>query len=200
MVVIGGADCAYDCPVNAPSCTGSKYELGNIHTYESDAFDTKMQTAGEILTSFGDATVTYGSKLHMSMNYFCCYSETDLDIIRNVLNNYTWPSVEVNFDKPVWRIDSDAVDVDHYSIIVLIDEASQAKMSAIVTDVEDHIRAAGLDIHVPRELQEPFHATLGVVNGLSYPTVSALNAVVDAFPSGSWTSDGPITLGSPTWG
>lgn len=72
-------------------------------------------------------------------------------------------------------------------------------MASFVEELEERVRAEGVDIHVPRRLQEPFHSTLGVVDGDAYPCVQALDAVNKAIPPTSWTSEGPIILDTPTW-
>lgn len=50
-------------------------------------------------------------------------------MIERVMEGMEWPALAVNFDQPTWRIDSDAVDVDHYSIIVLLDQPSQVLLT-----------------------------------------------------------------------
>ena len=92
-----------------------------------------------------------------------------------------------------WRVDSGAEDVDHLSVIVLLDDASQTTLHAWVAEIEAQIRAAGVDVHVPRTEQEPFHATLGVVSAASYPAEAALADINEAIPPGTW-SPIPITL------
>jgi hypothetical protein len=164
------------------------------------AFDEQMKAAGEILQEYGDASVTYGTGLHMSLNYFCCYSQADFAVIDEVINAMEWPAVNVTFDHPVWRIDSDYDTADHFSAIVMLDESSQAKMGGLVRDVESKIRARGVDIHVPRDQQEPFHSTLAVVSGKDFPSATGLTAVNAAIPpgSGAWTKGlGPTTLPPP---
>lgn len=192
----GGADCAYEC-TRGSSCMGSKYVLGGSADPAMLAFDAAMRAAGDILKRFGEVTATTGSGLHMSMNYFCCYSKVDQATIKSVLSDYEWPQVNITFDTPVWRVDSDDSGVDHYSIIVLADEPSQKVLGNLIEDVENKVREAGIDIHVPRADQEPFHSTLGVVDGVSYPCQAAIDAVVAAIPPGSWTSKGPLSLQVP---
>lgn len=196
----GGADCPYECEHKSMSSRNIRYELGYIETPAAVAFDEQMKAAGEILQQYGDASVTYGSGLHMSLNYFCCYSQADFHVIDDVLGEMQWPALNVTFDHPVWRIDSDYDTADHYSIIVLLDDPSQAVMGGLVRDVESKIRARGVDIHVPRDQQEPFHSTLGVVSGKDFPSAAGINAVNAAFPpgTGAWTKGlGPITLPPP---
>ena len=75
----------------------------------------------------------------------------------------------------MWRVDSDATSVDHYSAIVLLDAPSQRVLADAAAAVEQEVRtAAGVDVHVPRADQEPFHATLAVVSGAAFPAVAVL--------------------------
>lgn len=197
----GGADCPFLCENPATmSSHGLRYDLGYIKSAPAVAFDEQMKKAGEILLEYGDASITYGSGLHMSLNYFCCYSDADFAVIDEVIHEMEWPAINVTFDYPVWRIDSDYEAADHYSAIVMLDEPSQAAMGGLVREVEDKIRARGVDVHVPRDQQEPFHSTLAVVSGKAYPSATGINAVNAAIEpgSGAWTKGlGPITLPPP---
>ena len=172
-----------------------------MDTDAAKAFVQSMEMADSAILKYGDsATVTplsQGTHVHLSFNYFCCYSKEDKHTIKSVLNKYDWPLIDITFSEPVWRIDSDANDVDHYSIIVLLDDESQTKMQKMIEDVEATIRAAGVDVHVPRSQQEPFHSTLGVVSGKDFAAIAALQAVNEVVPPGSWNSAGPITLSKP---
>ena len=176
--------------------------MGDISSPEADAFKLNMEAADRAIQAFGDATVTplsSNTHIHLSFNYFCCYSKTDTATIKRILHSFEWPAVEISYDRPVWRIDSDAADVDHYSAIVLLDEASQQRMQDVMLAVEAAIRSAGVDVHVPRSQQEPFHSTLAVVSGKSFPAIAALQAVNEAVPPGTWNSAGPITLSKPSF-
>ena len=199
----GGADCAFACDAST-SCATTTYDLTVSGSPAAVAFNAAMVKAGKILQTFGHAKVESGRQLHMSLNYFCCYSAVDLQTIKGVLEDVDWPPLNVSFERPVWRIDGDRGEaptreaIDHQSIIVLLDEPSQRQMEGLVADLEERVRAVGLDVHVPRALQEPFHSTLGVVSGGAFPAEAALAAVDQAVPSGRWTSSGPITLGAPS--
>ena len=86
-----------------------------------------------------------------------CPPSPDLATIKTVLSGVEWPALNISFGAPVYRVDSNADDVDHQSIIVLLDDASQVVMHEWVAELESLVRAAGVDIHVPRADQEPFH-------------------------------------------
>jgi hypothetical protein len=204
----GGADCAYACNVGVTGEANfdTTFQLGEMHTAATEALKTSMLAADDIILSYGRKGVTVtprsqGTHIHMSFNYFCCYSEEDIKTLHAVLEAYDWPAeLSVSFDQPTIRIDSDAEHVDHYSYILLLDQASQAKMHSLMDGVEAAVRSAGLDVHVPRKQQEPFHSTLAVVNGRDFPAVAALAAINAAIPAGTWTGNqGPIVLSKPTW-
>jgi hypothetical protein len=196
----GGADCAYNCPRHAHSCHGgSKWVITNLHPKSESVmqFTANMEKAGDIISSFGDADISSGDVLHISNNYFCCYSEADLKVIKKVFVGFDWPTHEVAYDQAVVRIDSDGDTADHWSYIVLLDEASQGILHAAIARFEEEVREAGVDIHVPRADQEPFHTTLAVVSGHNFPTAAALQAVNGAIPPATWSPAGPITLHKP---
>jgi hypothetical protein len=199
----GGADCAYECK-HTERNFDTTYELGKIDSMASNILKENMEKADEIILQFGkrDVTVTprsRGTHIHMSFNYFCCYSDEDIITMHTVLETFDWPTVNINFDQPTIRIDGDSEDVNHYSFIILLDEESQIIMHQIISDVEDAMRSAGLDIHVPRKQQEPFHSTLAVVDGKDFPVIAALKAVNTAIPPKTWTAGNSITLDKPTW-
>ena len=200
----GGADCAFPCAGPDLQCETTTYRLGQIHSSSAAAFVGAMASAGGVLKSFGQAHVEGGLNLHMSLNYFCCYDASELSTIRAVLERVQWPTLNVSFDRPAWRLNGHGTgtptiaNTDHMSMIVMLDSASQTRMLAFAESIEARIRSAGIDVHVPRREQEPFHATLAVVSGTAYPAVAALEAVNAAVPPGSWTaSHGPITLPPP---
>jgi len=204
----GGADCAYACNVGVTGQGNfdTTFQLGEMNTAASDALKESMLAADDAILKFGhkDVTVTprsHNTHIHMSFNYFCCYSKQDIATLHTVLAAYDWPTdLAVSFDQPTIRIDSDAEKVEHYSYILLLDEPSQAKMHSLMDGVEAAVRAAGLDVHVPRRQQEPFHSTLAVVDGRDFPAVAALAAVNAAVPPGTWTgSQGPLLLSRPSW-
>ena len=198
----GGPDCAYPCAPDR-SCLSTTYRLGG-----DKAFSDAMAAAADVLKRFGDVEkVNSGSGLHVSFNYFCCYTATERGVISSVLRSMAWPTLNVSFDRPTWRIDggadgssherlADSAFVDHQSIIVLLDAPSQRAMQRLVGEVEARVRAAGVDVHVPRAQQEPFHSTLAVVSGKGFPAAAALAAIDKPIAPGTWSR--PITLsGSP---
>ena len=203
---LGGADCPVACTKGASSFT-SIYPVGTYVGAAADQFRASMLLAGQVLQRLGSNTtvikVESGAGLHVSFNYLCCYDILQRAAIRNVLHSIQWPPLNISFRAPVWRIDNTVVPgskVDtahHFSIIVLLDEASNARMEAWVATVEQTLRDHGLPIHLARSKQQPFHSTLGVVDGLEYAAEAALEAINKAVPPHTWTSQ--LTLQVPNF-
>merc|ERR1711862_234006 len=76
-------------------------------------------------------------------------------------------------------------DREHVSLILMLDPPSNRAMYAEIEDVEAAIEAAGVRLNHRRREQEPFHATLAVVNGSAYPVAKAVAALNDRF-AGQW--------------
>lgn len=167
------------------------------------AFAASMLEAGNLLKRF-DPTVTpeSGVKLHVSFLYLCCYTDAQHAVIHSILKNTTWPPINVTFDRAETRIDNFGTNggpPTHYSICVFLDAPSNQRMLAWVDSVEASLQAAGVPIHIPRSAQEPFHSTLAVVNGLTFPYEAAMAQLNQLIPRGKWTGSGtPLTLTSPS--
>ena len=137
-------------------CFDTTFRLGEMPpTDDLLALKDSMTAADEAIWKFGhkDVMVTplsRGTSILISFNYFCCYSADDKAVINSVLAKHKWPEVEVTFDQPTIRIDSDAEHIEYYSLIILLDDALQLKLAAVMEGIEGAVRAAGVDIYVPR--------------------------------------------------
>ena len=54
-------------------------------------------------------------------------------------------------------------------------------------------------MHLSRLRQQPFHSTLGTVNGLEFPLEAALAGVERAVPAHAWTGNVSVTLTKPNF-
>jgi hypothetical protein len=72
-------------------------------------------------------------------------------------------------------------------------------MEQWVAKVEAAIAAVGVSIHIARSAQEPFHTTLGVVDGTLFPVETALERVNQVVSPGTWTGTDPLVLTKPSW-
>lgn len=195
----GGADCMNSCAPGTSSFN-SIYHVGRDEMAASAAgraFNAAMTSAGSVITGLDSTAHTQsGSSLHMSFNYFCCYTDADKATIKTVLSNIEWPRLNITYGKPAWRIDNRP---DHFSIIVLLDDESNERMMDWVGKVEATIESAGVPIHIPRSQKEPFHSTLGVVKGSTFPMEQALVGIDAIVPAGTWTGTVPLEITKPQW-
>lgn len=198
----GGADCANPCDSASGERCGTRiYHYGKgamAASMAGQAMAASMAAAGDVLRGL-DASVQpeVGRGLHVSFLYNCCYEQQQLETIQRVLDSLEWAPQNVTFDRVEWRIDSmnhAGRPPDHYSLCVFLDEVSNQRMLAWVAAVEDAIEAAGVPIHVPRARQEPFHSTLCVVNGSTFPVEEGARRVNQLIAPGTWTGAEPLTL------
>jgi len=195
----GGADCANACNTASGERCGTRiYHYGRgamAASMAGQAMAASMAAAGDVLRGL-DASVRpeTGSGLHVSFLYNCCYQQKQLDTIAGVLDSFAWVPQNVTFDRAAWRIDNAGHPPDHYSICVFLDKESNTRMQEWVASVEAAIEAAGVPIHIPRALQEPFHSTLCVVNGSTFPVEEGARRVNELIAPGTWTGATPLTL------
>ena len=117
----GGPDCARECGY-AEKVGTTTYRLSELSGAAVDAFSQNVAAASKVLKSLGGASTNTGSKLHISLNYLCCYSRSELGRIKAALTtNFTWPALNVSFSRPVWRVDKPAG--GHTSLIVRFNES-----------------------------------------------------------------------------
>ena len=201
----GGADCMEAC-AGRQRCSGAVYHYGKGAMGASAAgaaMAASMAAAGDLLRTM-DASLKpeFGAGLHVSLLYNCCYDDDQIKTISRVLSEtLSWQPQNVTFDRAEWRIDSfppaQQQPPDHYSICVFLDKESNQRMQAWVAQVEAAIAAAGVPVHVPRSEQEPFHTTLCVVNGTTFPVAEAVRRVNELVKPGTWTGQTPLTLTQP---
>lgn len=201
----GGAD----CPEKCPSGTGSAnaiYRVGSNDDMNSSEggknFLASMKIAGNVVKSF-DSSVDpeADTKVHLSFEYLCCHTDDELAAMRDVLDSIDWEPQEVTYDRVMTRIDSNAKSgpPTHYSICVFLDEESNNKMLEWVGQVEEAMAAAGVPVNIARKDQEPFHSTLAVVDGSTYPVEEAMRSINELVPPGTWTGGVKLKLTKPQY-
>mmetsp|Transcript_15198 Transcript_15198/g.34480 ORF Transcript_15198/g.34480 Transcript_15198/m.34480 type:complete len:314 (-) Transcript_15198:15-956(-) len=194
---LGGPDCTFPCS-NGTRSVGTAF----FNPFPA-SYAEKVIEAGKLVKSIdsGNTVYTEGSgpnafmDSHISFSYYCCYPEDQLSELRKVLAAWDgWRPRSVSLSHVTCAIDGPAL--DHVSFIIMLDQESNRRMQAWVAELEAHIRAAGLPIHLPRSYQEPYHTTLAVVNGTTYPVAKAVRALNARFRPGSWFAE-PINLTRP---
>jgi len=194
----GGPDCTFPCPEG--SRTGG---VGIMDPFPASYTET-VRKAGNLIKSIDPKGTIYldgrGDRVssHISFSYYCCYPPKQLQRIKDIAmaDQSWWKPKNLNLSYATCAIDGPAL--DHVSFIVMLDEESNRQMMQWVTDMENRIRAAGVPIHLSRRDQEPYHTTLGVVNGSSYPVRRAIRELNSQFPPGSWLQQ-PLLKGNVTF-
>jgi len=193
----GGPDCSYACP------NGSRSVGTAFYNPFPPEYAEKIIEAGKLVRSIDPEHTVYteGSgpgafmDSHISFSYYCCHTESELSHIKSVLEKWDgWRPRSVDLSHVTCAIDGPSI--EHVSFIVMLDSESNRVMMQWVAELEEHLRKAGVKIHIPRRNQEPYHTTLAVVNGSGYPTTKAIEAVNARFPPGKWLKK-PMTLQKP---
>ncbi|CAF1523242.1 unnamed protein product, partial [Didymodactylos carnosus] len=83
--------------------------------------------------------------LHSTLNYFTCYSDQEINTIKQVLANYQWSSFEITIKNVSCGTDT----VQTY-IVADVDQTSSNKMWNFVHGLESAIQTAGVTIKQPR--------------------------------------------------
>ncbi|CAF1538032.1 unnamed protein product [Didymodactylos carnosus] len=102
------------------------------------------------------------TNLHLSINYFDCYSDREVKIIQDVLAKYIFPFMTVTLQGSGCDIDT----VQGY-IIALATQNSSAALSKLASGIEAAVTAAGVTIK--QKSVDRFHMTLATVN-YQYPS------------------------------
>jgi len=202
----GGADCPVKC-TSGTNSANAIYRVGSNDDMNSSEggknFLASMKIAGDVVKSFDSSVEPEAdTKNHVSFEYLCCHTDDELDAMRSVLDSIEWEPQEITFDRVKTRIDSPSKSggpPTHYSICVFLDEESNNKMLEWVGKVEAAMADAGVPVNVARKDQEPFHSTLAVVDGSTYPVEEAMRAVNELVPPGTWTGGAKLTLTKPQW-
>ena len=120
--------------------------------------------------------------LHLSLQYHCCYTPTELDTIGRITAALKWKPFAVRF-RFVVCIGG--------ALIVLVDPVSQGQLTTLVSQVEFEMQLAGLPVHRFRAEEAPFHASLATFNS-TYDMAQAL-PVINNVLAGWWNME-PIAI------
>jgi hypothetical protein len=160
-----------------------------------------MKAAGDVVKGVDpELEPEAGSKVHVSFEYFCCQTDDEKEVILDVLTGTDWEPQNIKFDKVETRIDnleSDGSTVKHYSICVFLDKESNEKMMSWVGGIEDAIEERGVKLTKRRRQQEPYHSTLVVVDGRSFPVEDAVRRINNLVKPGTWTGGETLDLTKP---
>lgn len=146
-----------------------------------------MEISASILKRYGHPQTLNtegGRQLHLSFDYYCCYTEDEAWRIGKFLNNYSWISHSVRFDKIECAIHGYG---DAVSLVLMADQKSQRELTRWALENERDLEVAtGVQKHIPHTRLQDFHITLGTVNQSSFPVQSAVQEINRIIPPGKW--------------
>ena len=135
--------------------------------------------AVDIARSFPGVISDDALDIHVSFMYLCCMTVDDLRTkVYPALDAVKWAPFNISFSRAICNRDG--------SIILALDDASQATMGAVVARFEAAIVAAGVPVF-PRSKMQGFHMTIAATND-SFPMEVALDEINAAVPAGTWAA------------
>ena len=157
-----------------------------FHSWPSELVEN-MKMAASILKQFGQPRsldTEGGRDLHVTFDYYCCYTEEETVKIGKFLKSYSWTPHEVWFDKIECAIHGYG---DAVSLVLMADKKSQQELTRWVLKNERDIEVTtGLKKNIPHTQLQDFHMTLGIVNQSNFPVQSAVKEINRVIPPGKW--------------
>ena len=195
----GGGGCSPQCfsDGNKQNSSYAAVYYNSTHKWPSDLL-SNMHHAGDILKKYGPVKSLDAERscyLHVTLDYFCCYSPEEAVEIGGFINNYDWKlAQEVRFDRLVCAIHGIGGMV---SLILMLDDDSQARMLQYALNSEREFEhSTGIKKHIPHTKLQGFHMTLGTVNQSLFPVRTAVDEINRTIPPGTWHSK-PVILHKP---
>ena len=113
------------------------------------------------------------------MDYFCCLTLAQLQIVNDICEHYEWPTMHIRFDQVIctqdgWHDGINYTNGTYVEIVANVTEESQIILLGAATELEQRIMDAGIPIKVPRADNIEFHVTIGFVNGTAVGSVPDL--------------------------
>lgn len=196
----GGAGCSSQCDIG---------RFSSSLNYEGEwpeSFMDKMKNVSiemeEYLIGIGEESSIlimdyWDLSIHMTMDYFCCLSHPEMEIVDSIVANHSWPKMDIQFDSIICT-DDGSHNLQRYpngtfiEVVVFASVKSQEILLGVVTELEQIIYNEGeVPIVVGRDDNIPFHVTIGFVNGSRVVVpdlVDKLNEIVN------WWGDETITI------
>ena len=168
------------------------------HDWPEELIDN-MKVAASILKRYGHPKTLdtdRGRHLHISFDYYCCYTEEEAVKIGKFLKSYSWTSHEVWFDKIECAIHGYG---DAVSLVLMADKKSQQELTRWVLKNERDLEVkTGVQKHIPHTQLQGFHMTLATVNQSSFPVQSAVEEINRVLPRGKWHKS-PVFVQQPVF-
>ena len=192
----GGPGCSSKCKQVVGGKKNTSYGAGfynTTHQWPEDLVHN-MLLASKILKSYGkphSLDTERGIYIHVTFDYYCCYSPDDAIKIGKFLNSQQWTPHEVQFDRVACVIYS----TDMVALVLMVDEKYQNPLFQWALQTEKDLEAVtGVQKHIPHH--HLFHMTIATVNQSVFPVKAALEEVNRVIQPGTWHSS-PIALHRP---
>ena len=195
----GGPGCSPRCAKSKTGEKNSSYSAGFHHTTHKwpPNLIANMQKATSILKKYGtphSIDIERKIYLHVSFDYYCCYSPEEGVKIGQFLENYKWGKHEVWFDRIVCAIHGKG---DMVSLVLMADKESQERLLQWALKNEQDLEAAtGIRKHIPHNKLQDFHMTLATVNQSTFRVRPAVDEINSSILPGRWHSS-PAILHKP---
>ena len=161
----GGGGCSPECisDGNKQNSSYAAVYYNNTNRWPRDLLDN-MHHAGDVLKKFGPIRSLDAERscyLHVTLDYFCCYSPEEAVRIEDFINDYDWRPQEVWFDRLVCAIHGTGGMV---SLVLMVDNDSQARLLQYALNIEREFEhSTRIRKHIPHTKLQGFHMTLGTV-------------------------------------
>ena len=191
----GGPGCSPKCTGRANSSYGAVF-YNHTHSWPKDLV-RNMHLAATIVKKYGTPISLDTERtcyLHVTFDYYCCYTPEEAIKIGKFLNTYAWKPHEVWFDQMVCAINGVR---DMVSIKLMLDENSEKNMLQWALDNERELEVqTGVHKRILHNLHSGFHMTLAIVNQSVFPVQLAVKEINKVIPPGTWHST-PVILHRP---
>ena len=195
----GGPGCSLRCVSRKGEEAKRSYGpvfYNKFHSWPSELIEN-IKIAASILKQFGQPRsldTEGGRDLHVTFDYYCCYTEEEAVKIGKFLKSYSWTPHEVWFDKIECAIHGYG---DAVSLVLMADKKSQQELTRWALKNERDLEVTtGLKKNIPHTQLQDFHMTLGTVNQSSFPVQSAVEEINRVIPPGKWHKS-PVFLQRP---
>ena len=194
----GGPGCSQRCETREGKSTrryGAAFR-NKFHSWPSELIEN-MELAASILKQFGQPQrldTEGGRDLHVTFDYYCCYTEEEALKIGKFLTDYSWKAHEIWFDKMECAIHGYG---DAVSLVLMADKKSQQELTRWALKNERDLElTTGVRKHIPHTSLQDFHMTLGAVNQSNFPVNSAVEEINNVIPPGTWHNT-PVIFNRP---
>ena len=187
----GGGGCADECDPDTYSASLNFEDAWPGHFLLQMEFATNFtyHYINKVLNLSNDSIIQMDytqSTIHMTMDYFCCLSQDDLQIANDIAQNFSWPEMHVQFDRVICTRngrnfnDKELSEQSIIEVVVYATNTSQDILLGEVTELEQNIKDGGVHISVPRSANIGFHVTLGFFNGDNFDVTKLVQQLNEA--------------------